>query len=283
MVILFIFAISMFFSILVISIKNPKIVATEAEVKSLITGEISVSFLPLSRGEATLIQLDNNDFYLIDTGDIDTKEELNILLRNHGVTKLKGVFLSNFSKDHIGGLNVLLQQFAVDTFYIPELIANSFSIPKNGYTKIKKLKQDDKIIINHDVNINILAPSEPLSLSPQANSLVLQLTHKEVRFLFTGDINGEIEKRLQDRYNLRSQILKVSDYGGDNSSTSSFIKEVDAQVAIVFNSDSKLSRISDDVLERLHESWIDVYLLKRFGEVQIVSDGHNYEVELFNN
>lgn len=103
-----------------------------------------------------------------------------------------------------------------------------------------------------------------------------------MQILFTSDINQEIEQRLLERYPLKSEILKVSDFGGVAGSDATFLEKVDAQVGIIFSSDRELYALSEDVLERLNESWMDVMILEKEGEVQILSNGTNYSLERVN-
>ncbi|OEF99067.1 hypothetical protein BHF71_02475 [Vulcanibacillus modesticaldus] len=280
LIILFFIILNFYHSFTLSKVPNINVDYIQSNQQNIEYNELLVSFLPLSIGEATIVQLPTNDFYLIDTGSIESAEQLILLMNMHGITKLRGIILTNFSEEHIGGLNAVLDKYAVDFIYIPELIASEFKLPENQKFEIKMLKEDDVIKLYPNVKIVVMAPSDPLSLSPQANSLVFQLIHKNVKFLFTSDINEEIELKLIDKYQLKSEILKVSDFGSNIGSNPEFLEEVDAQVGIIFSNDPNLYKISDDVLERLNESWIDVYVLKRQGEIQILSDGDYYQVEV---
>lgn len=277
LLILFFSMVSLYYNISIIS--DEDLTSVTADIKPLEPNQLLVSFLPLTIGEATLIQLSNNQFYLIDTGNSSSTKELIGMLSEHGVQKLDGIILTSFSEDHLGGLNKVLQSFYVSKIYLPELIYSSFKIPKNLSTEIITLKADEELWLSNNVRMHILAPNEPLSLSPQANSLVFQLVHKEIRFLFTSEINGEIEQILVDKYNLDSEILKVSDYGNNTGTITTFIEEVDPQIGVIFSSDPELYRLSEDVLSKLHETWIDVYVLEDYGELRIISDGTNYQIE----
>lgn len=250
-----------------------------ADIKPLEPNQLLVSFLSLTIGESTLVQLSNNQFYLIDTGNGLSTKELIGFLKEHGVQKLDGIILTNFSEDHLGGLNKVLQNFYVSKIYLPKLISSSFKIPENLSSEIITLEAGEELWLSNSARMYILAPNEPLSLSPQANSLVFQLIHQEVRFLFTSEIDGEIEQALVDMYNLDSEILKVSDYGSNAGTITAFVEEVDPQIGVIFSSDPELYSLSEDVLSKLHETWIDVYILEDYGELQIISDGSNYQIE----
>lgn len=276
-ILLFIFLFISFDFISVSTLENQSVTV---ELKKLEKDQIMVSFIPLEIGEATLIQLENNDFYLIDTGYTETAEDLVAILQDHGVAQLKGLFLTNPFPEHFGGFPFITEYFPIETIYLPVLTANTFQIPNHLKAKIKQLKANDRVNLLNNVNIYVLSPFEPLSLSPQANSMVLQLVDNDISFLFTSDIDSETENKLLNKYNLKSEILKVSDFGSNSASAPEFIVEVDAQVAIIFSGNPELNGLSDDVLERLHESWIDVFILKRIGEVQIISDGTDYSISV---
>ncbi|MFV9510662.1 ComEC/Rec2 family competence protein [Tepidibacillus sp. LV47] len=249
------------------------------EEKHLQDNEVQVSFLPLEQGEATLIQLANGDTYLIDTGNEYSQEQLLELLNEHKVVQMKGILLTNPCEDHIGGFEEIIHQYHVEQIYLPELIASTFPITDSYRSKIKYIKQND-IEFWGPLKVQILSPQEPLSLSLQDNSLVFQLTHQKIRFLFTSDISEEIEKRLIKKYSLKSEILKVSDFGNNTASNPEFLQEVDPQIAIIFSSDPELYQTSDDVVERLKESWVDIYEVSKVGEVQIISNGDDYQIQL---
>ncbi|TCS84166.1 beta-lactamase superfamily II metal-dependent hydrolase [Tepidibacillus fermentans] len=249
------------------------------EQKHLQGNEVLVSFLPLEQGEATLVQLANGKTYLIDTGNKNSSEQLLKLLHDHKVVQIKAILLTNACDDHVGGFLDVLQEFHVEQIYLPELIASSFSIPTSYQTKIKYLKKDD-IEQWSQVKVTVLAPEEPLSLSPQDNSLVFQLTHQDIYFLFTSDIGDEIEKRVMKQYPLKSEILKVSDFGNNTASSLEFLEKVDPQVGIIFSSDQDLYQASQDVIDRLNETWTEVYELSKVGEVQITSNGKDYQIEV---
>lgn len=255
----------------------------ETEKRKLGEGEMLISFFPLSVGEATLIQFFNRDTYLIDTGSKESSEELTSLLNQHGIHKIQGIFLTNACEEHIGGLKILLEQFEVESIYVPELTYSTYPLSNLTHIPIHQLSANDEWDLYPNVKITVMGPNEPLSLSPQVNSLVFQLSHQEIQFLFTGDIDLKMEERLIRQFPLSSEILKVSDFGSNFGSNPSFISAVDPQIGIIFSSDPDLYQISDDVLERLRESWVDVYMPKKQGEVQILSNGIDYEVEVIKN
>jgi beta-lactamase superfamily II metal-dependent hydrolase len=237
-----------------------------------------IHFISLTNGEATLIQLENEVNILIDTGAPASFEELRrYLIDKHLIDKLKHVFITNEASEHMGNLVELTQHIEMDHLYFPYHLdlASLTNLQLNHY-QLHPLKEGETLRFNELSELHVLNPSQQLSLSPQDNSLVLQFKHGKQRFLFTSAITEAVEKRVGNRYELHSQVLKVSDFGSNQASSSLFLEEVDAHVAIIFHRPGFY--LEEAVLERLEESWMDVYPLQRHGHIVIVSEENDYEV-----
>jgi competence protein ComEC len=246
----------------------------------LLSGNMTVQFIGLEAGEATLIRVENGPTVLIDTGHAESEQTLISFLRNEGITEIQYLILTHFGDDFIGNAEAVIDSISVENIVVPTLlkeylISNSWNF--NG--KVKQVVPGDQIKLDNQVELLFLSPKK-LYLTPQNNSLVFLLRHKDIQFLFTSAINAEVERDLTEKYNLQSEILKVSDFGSNQASYAPFIEEVDAQVAILFHPAMPVGT-SDEVLERLHETWIDVYSIKKQDTVQtikVISNGENYEI-----
>lgn len=256
---------------------------------------MKVNFLGVSTGEASLIQFPDGFTVLVDTGGAEpeeggdeqgeTQDEVQQkgkpilqILNEMNVKKIDLLILTNDMEGHIGGIESIVNNIPVAKVVVPQLLHDVIVNPQwfEGI-EIMDVVEGDVIKLPLQAQIRILSPSEPLSLSPQANSLVFMLRHKELRFLFTSDINDKMELKLKDKYNVYAQILKVSDGGSIQASHSEFLREVDAQVAIVFNDTGEGSG-REEVLERLNETWIEVYQTRIHGTVTILSTGDDYQI-----
>lgn len=238
-------------------------------------------FIALPVGEATLIQIENGSTILIDTGSLTSQPQLYRYLKQHQVRRIDGLFVTNEEEEHIGNVQDILADFAVRTVYYPyQLEDEAFASVLRQYPHItfRALKRGD-VIEFHDENvINVLHPDHQLSLSPQDNSLVLQWQHGKNRFLFTSDISRQTEQELAHTFDLESQILKVSDYGSIHASSAEFIQDVDAHVGIVFYRPERY--LDPRVVQKLEESWMDVYAIKEYGHIVVVSVKDDYKVYL---
>ncbi len=250
---------------------------------------MKVNFLGIERGESTLIQFPDEYTILIDTGHVHEEtsgqEEGNSgdrslidILAQQGVKKIDLLILTNVMPDHIGGLDEVLEHYSVNKIIVPGILRD-FIINSSTIEGIDILDAEEgyEMIWPLGVKMKVLYPGTTLSLSPQANSLVFLVEHKDLRLLFTSDINDRVELKLLQKYNLHSQILKVSDGGRAHASHPSFLEEVDAQVAVIFDGDGE-GHGREEVMERLNESWIDVYRTSIHGTITIFSTGDDYQV-----
>jgi competence protein ComEC len=237
-----------------------------------------VHFIQLTNGEATLIQLENRKNILIDTGSYSSQRELFAYLEERNINIIHYLFITNEQDEHAGNVNDIVRGFQVDAIYFPYHLKGDLfqdeTLDMEEET-LHPLKMDKSILLDSNGTIKIFNPGNELSLSPKDNSLVFQFIHEENIFLFTSDISEKVETYLIKNYNLRSHILKVSDFGSNQSSHSDFLAEVDAHVAIIFHRPDFY--LVDEILERLEEFWIDVYPIKKHGHIVIVSNNGDYE------
>ena len=240
---------------------------------------IQAYFLSLSEGESTVIKGTDGFTMVVDTGSAKSADEVADFLEEHQVVRIDVLVLTGEMDEHVAGTDKLLKRIPVEEIVVPTLIKDSV-LHKVHHTlpKIKTVREGETLDWPQQLKMRILHPCEPLSLSPQANSLVFQLIHGRVKFLFTSDIHEESETRLLEKYNVESQILKVSDGGSNQASSPPFLKKVDAHVAILFRN-RPAAEGSDEVIERLNETWIDVYQTKNHGTITVTSDGKDYRIE----
>ncbi|MBO8170747.1 MAG: hypothetical protein H0Z33_02530 [Bacillaceae bacterium] len=257
---------------------------------------VLVHFLDIKEGEVSLIQYPDGYNILIDTGgniednlraneqndsgeeeaeDINTLPEI---LEAWHVDRIDLLVLTNGMEGHTGGLAELLKHVPVKKVMVPKLLKDEIVQPSLlNDIELLEVVEGDLVKLPLNTTMKILFPGEPLSLSPQANSLVFMFQHGNIHFLFTSDINDQVELRLKEKYNLKAEILKVSDGGSIHASHPEFLREVDAQVAVIFNGHHQ-SMGRQEVLERLNETWIDVYQTEIHGTVTIQSTGDDYQV-----
>jgi competence protein ComEC len=245
-----------------------------------LSGNMTIEFIGLEAGEATLVRIKDGPTILIDTGHPTSQETLIDFLRLNGVTDVQYLILTHFSDEYSGNASVVLNEINVEAIIVSQLM-KPYIIPPHWAFKGETIEVNpgETFKLSQELELHFLSPKRHY-LSPQDNSLVFLLKHKGITALFTSGINIEVEKELTERYNLTSKILKVSDFGSNQASYEPFIEEVDAQVAVVFQSAIPVGT-PEEVLERLHETWADVYQINTeniLSTIKLISNGENYEI-----
>ncbi|WP_456278575.1 ComEC/Rec2 family competence protein [Bacillus sp. AK128] len=233
----------------------------------LMRDEIAVTFVDLPDGEATVIQNDEGKAILINTGNENSKEHLKKTLDLYGVTSIEKVILTKLGPDYQGNLEWLLKEYPIQKIIIPSSVDKE-ELGLNA--AIEKWNIGKKELFS-DIVINVL------QVMDQEKSMNFSMKFGEHRFLFMGVASKLLEEQLIKSYPLKDvNILKVAEFASNNGTSQELLEAVDPQIAIIFQ--KKKLYPSADVLERLQNTWIDIYYSKQFGNVTIRCSKETYEV-----
>lgn len=177
-----------------------------------------VTFLNVYQGDCIILEDSySNKVMLIDTGglanyDIASKKIMPYL-NYHGIRSIDVVVITHDDYDHNGALKSLQEQI-----------------------EIKKIIDDNKV---EEINVgkfsftNINTFYDEQSSSNQ-ESIVLYGSVNGLDFLFTGDIDKQIEKLIIENYEgLEVDVLKVAHHGSKTSSCEEFIENISPEYAII--------------------------------------------------
>jgi competence protein ComEC len=113
-------------------------------------------------------------------------------------------------------------------------------------------------------------------------SLVLQVLHRDISFLFTGDIERPAEDWMANHYGalIGSTILNVPHHGSRTSSTESFLTRVCPRVAVVsVGRGNRFGLPSKAVMDRYRGLGIPVLRTDLHGAIGVRSDGREVVVQ----
>ena len=192
-----------------------------------------VSFINVGQGDSILIR-DRNTSVLLDTGGIlsfDLAKEITIpFLRKQKIYKLDCLIASHQDYDHIGAKDSLISNFSVKRY-----VSEREEFP---------LKIGDLTFVNYNT---YSAEDE------NEKSLVLSLNFMGKDFLFTGDADITIEKKIiKDYPKLKTDILKIGHHGSKTSSSYEFLKQLSPEMCVIsVGQNNKYGHPDDEVLNRL--------------------------------
>ena len=132
--------------------------------------------------------------------------------------------------------------------------------------------------------IDVLAPEpdyEPASSPRNNDSLVFRVTYGAHKFLFTGDMEKQVEARLLDESRIgRIDVLKVGHHGSRTSSTAPFLDATHPTFALISVGLANSYRHPNvEVLQRLRDANAQIFRTDETGLVSIRSDGKRFEVD----
>ena len=202
--------------------------------------------IALNIGKADcLLLLFSDQAYLIDAGYDRTYGSLREALRQYGVTRLNGVFLTHCDKDHYGGLAQLAESgIAVDAWYAAAIY---YDIPKNGHPMeaaaalrgeaVTWLSAGDRLALSDEATLTVLGPLTRNTENENNNSLVFTVETADGVLLFTGDMKLEEEAELLAAGLFSAaDVLKVPFHGDNTASSLSFVDAVQPQAAVICTS-----------------------------------------------
>ncbi len=233
----------------------------------------SVTYLYVGHGDCALLNFPGGKKMLIDTGDVSgNTSRSEEFLKSYGIKKLDSVFISHSDSDHCGALENVLRECDVGTIYITAYsdingISGDIQSLARHYDCPVKTLETGKIMRYNGAEIQIVYPeSDYKDLSDNDSSMVMTVSFRGKKFVFTGDISSEIENALAERIG-KCDVLKVSHHGSDTSTSKYFLETLKPGYAVV-SASKPYSYKRDTIKDKLKESDIKAYFTYAHGAVK---------------
>ncbi|EOU2035053.1 MBL fold metallo-hydrolase [Clostridium perfringens] len=248
---------------------------------------MSVTYLNVGQGDSELIQV-NGINMLIDAGTNAGANDLVKDLKNRGIKTIDIAIATHPHEDHIGGMDEVLENFDVKSFYAPKVAhttktyENMLKAVKNEGLKIKQIKKGTKIDLGKDTEVQVYSPVKSQYEELNNYSPVMKISYGQNSFMFTGDAESLVEKEiLNENKDLKADVLKLGHHGSHSSTSEEFLKAVDPSIAIVSCAkDNKYGHPHKETMSNLKKAGITVYETFRDGDITISSNGKKLDVKL---
>lgn len=249
---------------------------TESTLKES-SNNLDVYFLDV--GQADSILLSNNGHYmLIDAGNNEDGPKLVNYFKSLGITKFDYVIATHAHEDHIGGMDDIIKNFDIGTFYMPDLITTTKTFEDVLDALSEKQIAFETPTIDQEFSFSdtkittLYVNNEAKNLND--SSIVLRLKHGTNTFLFTGDASTKVEKQLLNK-NIASDVLKVGHHGSRYSTSKEFLNKVNPQYAIIsVGINNTYKHPHDETLKKLNEKKIIIYRTDQEGTIVAESNGN---------
>lgn len=253
--------------------------------KNVVSSNLQVYFLDV--GQADSILITNQDHYmLIDAGNNEDGPKLVKYLKNElGISEFDYVVGTHPHEDHIGGLDDIINNFEVNSIYLPEVM-----------TTTKTFEDVLDAIDQKNLQITVLEIGEKFKLgeadfeviytgtdeSDLNNcSIVLKMIFGNYSYLFTGDATEKVEKTILNN-NIDVDVLKVGHHGSSYSTSDDFLKKVTPEYAIIsVAKENSYGHPSNDTLNRIKKYTDNIYMTSEKGTILIDSDGKDIKIDSF--
>ena len=248
---------------------------------------MSVTYLNVGQGDSELIQV-NGINMLIDAGTNAGANDLVKDLKNRGIKTIDIAIATHPHEDHIGGMDEVLENFDVKSFYAPKVAhttktyENMLKAVKNEGLKIQQIKEGTKIDLGKDTEVQVYSPVKSQYEELNNYSPVMKISYGQNSFMFTGDAESLVEKEiLNENKDLKADVLKLGHHGSHSATSEEFVKAVNPSIAVVSCAkDNKYGHPHKETMSNLKKAGITVYETFRDGDITISSNGKKLDVKL---
>lgn len=244
---------------------------------------LTVTFLDIGQGDATLIETPDGVQMLIDGGPDGT------VLRRLATelpwfdTSIDSILGTHPDKDHIGGLVDVLKRFSVGEIITTEntgetMVARAYQkeLLHEG-VPVVMARAGQVYQLGASTTLTIFSPaSDPVMLESNTASIVAKLTYGEIDFMLTGDAPMSIEDYLVKTYGtaLSSEVLKLGHHGSKTASSEIFLDTVAPRYAVVSaGKDNSYGHPHQVVVDAVQKRGIEMVSTAELGSITFVSDG----------
>ncbi|MBB6452234.1 beta-lactamase superfamily II metal-dependent hydrolase [Salirhabdus euzebyi] len=244
-------------------------ISVNAMVNRLAEDEVQFTFISLPDGEALLITTGRGKEILVNTGSENSEEHLQKQLEEElESAELDMLIITSNEGDTCGNANYVLKNYKVG-----KVIHSSDDLDCLGSDweseEIQKWEDRGLYELSPGLFFRVLK-------GEKVNRMSLYIQFGKSALFFMSEGSREIENVIRD-FPVEVEMIKVPEYAVKNYPSGELLQELDPHLAIIYN--LKESKLHDGLLERLNESWIDVYHLKKVGTIKIVCNLSDYEIK----
>jgi competence protein ComEC len=260
---------------------------------------LTVSYLDVGQGSATLLRLPNGKNVLIDGGGY-ASERFNVgqsvigpYLWRKRIWQVHDLIITHPHQDHYNGLPFVYKHFRPQRLYI-----NSDPGKESAYQHFLDLVRSHGTPVQHAAAGDILYQDQQLRLeclgmdgllddsfswSTNDRSLVYMLQYGERRFLFPGDIEVRSEERLlSHNSSLSADVLLAPHHGSLTSGNEDFIAAISPALIVVSSGLAHQGYLPAPVrIDQWQRQQIPILITAQAGTVTSTTDGTTLRIKTF--
>ena len=240
--------------------------------------KLQIWFLDVGQADSILIQ--NGDAnMLIDAGNNEDGKKLVSYFQSLGIESFQYVIGTHAHEDHIGGMDDIIDNFNIDTFYMPDAITTTATFESvldslEAKNIAFQTPTVDSTFELGDATIDVLyVGTDDTDLNN--TSIVLKLTYGNISILFMGDAEKEVETIIEKK-DISADVLKVGHHGSNTSSSKTFLEKVNPSYAIIsVGTGNSYGHPSNTTIQNLENLNTKIYRTDESGTIIMTTDGTN--------
>jgi competence protein ComEC len=246
--------------------------------------ELTVSYLDVGQGDATLVQSPDGGAILFDGGP--PEGQVVRLLRHAGVRRLSAVVATHQSRDHQGGLREVIEKVPADLYVDggdgnrdPDFLAIAEAAARRGVRRV--VPRQGSVLRAPGLTVRVLGPPPrppgPAPEDPNLRALVTVVSAGDFDLFLSGDAEGEslTPLALPD-----VEAMKVSHHGSKDPALPEVLRRLKPQVAgIEVGESNTYGHPAPATLAALRAAGVDTHRTDLEGTVKLTVDGGGLQVE----
>lgn len=268
---------------------------------------LQITMMDVGQGDCIYLAEDNGIHIMIDGGSSDKSSvadyQMMPYLKHEGVSYLDAVVVTHPDSDHISGISAMLEEMgtsgiSIGTLYLPDVgdtgrneeYQKLENTAQNAGVPVRYLSAGD-VLRHREVMLTCIHPEAGWNATdPNVYSAVLYLQYGGFTALFTGDLEGEGEKLVQERLadspmtEAGVTLLKVAHHGSKNSTGEVFLQTVNPHIALISSGrNNRYGHPHEELLKRLEDSGSIIYRTQESGAVTVRVKNGRLRVEEYIN
>ncbi|MBR7178548.1 MAG: DNA internalization-related competence protein ComEC/Rec2 [Oscillospiraceae bacterium] len=229
-----------------------------------------VSVLDVGQGQCVVLQSEGSTF-LVDCGgdyDDDAADIAARYLLSQGISRIDGLILTHYDRDHAGGVPYLAHRIDIARVYLPQTEDADGCLQGVLDAVPEQVGIDSDTVISFgDAQIRIF-PAKMLGSGNDSCASVL-FQRGKCDTLITGDLSSSAERELLGDYALPDlEVLIVGHHGSKYSTCAELLEATAPDTAIIsVGADNPYGHPTDEVLERLKGAGCAVYRTDLHGTI----------------
>ena len=235
-----------------------------------LTCDYRVTVLDVEQGQCIILQSEGSTF-LVDCGGSYDRDAANLAaeqLLSQGISRIDGLILTHYDRDHAGGVQYLAKRVEIERVYLPGTEDADGCLQSVLEAVPEHINIDSEMTIAFGGAEIQIFPAEEAGSGNDSCASVL-FTREKCDTLITGDLSAKAERQLLEDYDLPDlEVLIVGHHGSKYSTCAELLEATAPDVAIIsVGAENGYGHPTQEVLQRLEAAGCAVYRTDLHGTI----------------